>query len=233
MAGQSKEAQLGTNLQIPITKGKSFITVNTGDPNDPDEEARGDLTPAVFREALIQGMKVILNRGMSKITKEAYAGNEAEMAEAAMKKAMQTFNDMREDKIRFTGEKVKKAVSGEVMTEARNIARKYVKAALKADGKKLSAIPSKEITAAANEMIAENPEIIDEAKKVVAARNAMADGEGEKKIDLKKYASKIKEDPKKLAEIEKEKEERKAASSAAKAGKLALRPKARPEARAH
>ncbi|MBZ5616211.1 MAG: hypothetical protein LAO23_19560 [Acidobacteriia bacterium] len=220
-------------LQIPVTKGGGTITVNTA-----DIEQGGDLTADVFREALIQGLKVILNRGMSKITKEAYTNkdgvtDEVKMKADAMAKANQTFADMRENKIRFMGEKVKTKVAGEVMTEARRIAKGYVKEGLKAAGEKIAHYDAKEITKAANLMIAENPEIVEEAQKNVDARKAEAAGGG--KIELKKFASTLKANPKLVEKAEKEKKERKAASSATKAGKVAVRakPKAGASATAH
>jgi len=208
-------------LQIPITKGKGFLTINTD-----DVEKGGDMTAEVYREALIQGLKVILNRGMSKITKESFEneGGEEAMKAAAMKTAEKTLGAMRTNSIRFTGEKKASGkVAGEVMTEARRIARNYVKEGLKAEGEKIAHYPAKEITRAANEMIAENPEIVEEAKRIVEARKAETIGTG--KIDLKRFAKSINKDPKLVAAAEKEKAERKAASSATKAGKVAVRAK--------
>src|ERR1700732_2436847 len=223
-------AEISRELRIPITKGAGEIVVNLADP-----EQGGDLTAEVYREALIQGLKVILNRGMTKITKEAYTTkdgvlDEAKMHADAMKKAMETLGDMRTNEIRFTGEaKASKKVAGEVMTAARQIARNYIKAGLKADGKKISHIPAKEITRAANELIAENPEIVAEAQKLVDERKASAKEGG--KINLKKFTSSLVADPKKVAADEREKKEKKAKLSAAKAGKVTV--KAKPKAEAH
>lgn len=199
-------------LQIPITKaGKSaFIAVNTD-----GIEQGGDLTEEVYREAMIQGLKVILNRGMSKLTKEAFKGDEAKLAEAAMKKAEETFRDMRENKIRFTGSKPKKEITGEVMTEAMRLARNFVKQGLKDAGQKVSHFDAKEITRVAKELLAEQPEIVEQAKATVKARKEAA----EQGIDLKKFASKLAVNPKLVKKAEAEKAERKAASSAKKAGK--------------
>ena len=206
------------SLQIPITKaGKAaFITVNTD-----GVEQGGDLTEAVFREALVQGLKVILNRGMSKITKESFSGDTEKMNAAALKKAEQTFEDMKADKIRFTGSKPKKEITGEVMTEAMRLARNLVKQGLKDEGIKLAHVDAKEITKVAKELIAEQPGIIEQAKATVKARKEAA----EQGIDLKKFASTIKINPKKKAAADAEAAERKAASSAKKAGKVQVRAK--------
>jgi colicin import membrane protein len=209
------------SLQIPITKaGKTaFIEVNTADITE-----GGDMTEEVLREALVQGLKVLLNRGMSKITKESFAGDTEKMNAAAMKKAEQTFADMRENKIRFTGSKPKKEVTGEVMTEAMRLARNLVKQGLKDEGIKIAHVDAKEITKVAKELLAERTELIEQAKATVAARKSAA----EQGIDLKGFAKKVAVNPKKKAAAEAEAAEKKAASSAAKAGKVAVRAKAKP-----
>ena len=53
-------------LQIPITKGgkTAFVTVDTDD--------AAQLPDQMLKECLFQGLKSMLNRGMSKITKETY-----------------------------------------------------------------------------------------------------------------------------------------------------------------
>ena len=224
---------MGTKLQIPITKAKGFVEVDT----DSVEEG-GDLTAEVFREAMIQGLKVILNRGMTKVTKESFTNaagvyDEEAMKAAAMKIANKTFQAMRDNSIRFTGGKVKKEISGEVMTEAMRLARGFVKQFLKDSGKKISHVDPKEITKAAKALLGDNPELIEQAKATVAARKAAAaEGLGGKPIDASKFANMVPVDEKKKAKAEKEKAERQAASSAAKAGKTAKRAKPQAQAQA-
>lgn len=209
-------------LEIQITKGKGVIQVNTN-----GLEEGGDLTPEVYREAMIQGLKVILNRGMSKITKEGFtdnAGNldEEGMKAAAMAIAAKTFQDMKENAIRFTGGKVKKEVTGEVMTEAMRVARAYVKQFIKDSGRKVSHVDNKEITKAAKMLLGDNPELIEEAKATVEARKAAgAKGIKGKAINVAKLVDAVPVNEGKKAKIEKEAAERKAATSAAKAGKVA------------
>ena len=54
-----------TVVNVPITKGKTTMAVTLADiPED------------VYQEALLQGLKVLLNRGASKITKETYPNGE-------------------------------------------------------------------------------------------------------------------------------------------------------------
>lgn len=215
---------MGDKLQVPITKAGGFIEVDTDDVKD-----GGDLTAEVYREALMQGLKVILNRGMSKTTKESFTKNgvvdEAGMKAAAMKIAVDTFKKMRDNSIRFTGTKAKKEITGEVMTEAMRVARGYVKQFLKDEGKKISHVDPKEITKAAKALLEENPELVQEAKATVEARKSAKEvGIKGKAINVAAIAASVSVDPKKVAKAEAEKAERAAASSAAKAGKTAKRP---------
>ena len=222
---------MGTKLEIPITKAGAVITVDTDSVDD-----GGDLTPEVYREALVQGLKVILNRGMAKTTKESFTKggvvDEAGMKAAAMKIAEDTFKKMRDNSIRFTGTKAKKEITGEVMTEAMKVARGYVKQFLKDEGKKLSHVDAKEITKAAKALLEENPELVQEAKATVEARKAAATtGIKGKAINVKAIAESVPINEKKKAEAEKEAAAKKAATSAAKAGKVQKhKAKARPEA---
>lgn len=227
---------MGTKLQIPITKGKGYIEIDT----DSVEEG-GDLTPEVYREAMVQGLKVILNRGMTKVTKESFTNaqgvvDEEGMKAEAMKIAEKTFKSMRDNSIRFTGGgKVKKEISGEVMVEAMRVARGFVKQFLKDEGKKISHVDPKEITKAAKVLVGENPEIVEQAKATVEARKAAAaEGLSGKPIDAKKFAAMVPINETKKAKADAEKAERAAASSAKKAGRVAKRkPPTKPKAEVH
>ncbi len=146
------------NLQIPVTKSKGTVEIDTD--NLPD---------AVYKEALLQGLKVLVNRGMSKITKDTYTTPE-ELTAAAQAKAEENVIAIKEGNIKFSGgAKVKKA-SGAVMTEARRVARNLVKDAIKAAGMKVSHVEASEITKAANALIETDPTIIEMAKTNLEAR---------------------------------------------------------------
>lgn len=206
-------------IRVPITKGKGWVEVNTDDPSD-----GGDLPAGVFAEALLQGLKVIFNRGMTKITKEAYPV-EAEMKAAAMDKAAKTLEDVRAGKIRIMGAKADK-VSGAVMTEARRLARNLVKDEMKRQGIKVSYVEASEITKAANALLAAQPDLVEQAKAALAER--------EKKGEKIKAAIDVASIPissKKKAAADKKKAEAKEQLSAAKAGKTKKsKPAAQPNA---
>src|SRR6266403_4036371 len=95
-------------LSVPITKGKGSVTIDTE--TLPDE---------VYKEAMLLGLKELCNRGMSKLTKASFNGNEAALAEAAMAQAEKNVDAIAQGKIRFLGKKAKTGESAAVMTEAR------------------------------------------------------------------------------------------------------------------
>ena len=203
---------MGEVVQIVITKAKSFIPVDTG-----AIEEGGDLTTEVYKEALILGLKAILNRGTTKITKETYP-DEKEMRAAAMAQAEKIYKQMKTNDIRFVGAKKVKEVSGEVMTEAMSVARKHVRQFLKDQNIKVSHVKASEITKHAKALLVSYPQIIEDAKATVAARKQASS-------DMSAAFGQIEVDPALVAKAEAEKAERKAAGSAAKAGKVAFRAK--------
>lgn len=217
---------MATIFQVPISKGgkTAFIEVNSGSPDE-----GGDLSDEVMHEVILQGLKVVLNRGTTKITSETYP-DENERRAAAMKTAQVQYEMLKAGTIRFMGKRPKKEVTGEVMTEAMRQARALVRQGMKDAGIKVSHVKASEITKVAKELVADNPEILEKAKAVVAARKEQASTINIK-ADLKSLV-----DPKLVAKDEQEKAEKKAQLSAAKAGKVipqAVRQKAGPQATAH
>lgn len=201
-------------IKVPVTKGKSTLDVLIS-----------KLPDAVYREILVQGCKVVLNRGMTKITKETYT-NPEELKAAAMAQAEKTLQAMYDGKIRIMGAKADK-VSGAVMTEARRLARNLIKDQLKADGVKISYVEASEITKAANALIAADPNIIKTAEESLKAREAKAEGI---RSALKGIVSAVPQSEKKKAKAEAEKAKAKETLSKTQAGKVAV--KARPQANA-
>ncbi len=182
----------------------------------------------VYREVLMQGLKVIAERNMSKLTKEAYP-NETERKQAIHDRATENVTAMYEGKIKITGAaKVKKA-SGAVMTEAMRLARNLIKDAMKANKIKISTVKASEITKAAKAYIETNPGLIATAEANLKARE-----ETPMTLDIK---SLIKVDPELVAKDEAKKAKAKADKplSKAQAGKVAPRAtgaKPRPQANA-
>lgn len=181
----------------------------------------------VYREALMQGLKVIAERGMSKMTKEAYP-DETERKQAIHAKALENVQDMYDGKVKITGAaKVKKA-SGAVMTEAMRLARNLVKDAMKANKIKISTVKASEITKAAKMLLDQDPSILKTAEANLEQRAATP-----VKIDIKAL---IKADPELVAKDEAKKAEAKANKplSAKQAGKVAPRAKgSKPTAQAN
>jgi hypothetical protein len=172
----------------------------------------------VYREALMQGLKVIAERGMSKMTKEAYPVEDERKA-AIKAKAEANVEDMYAGKVKITGAKTVKKASGAVMTEAMRLARNLIKDAMKANKIKISTVKAPEITKAAKAYIETNPSIIATAEANLKARE-----ETPMTLDIK---SLIKVDPELVAKDEAKKAKAKADKplSKAQAGKVAPRAK--------
>jgi len=151
-------------IQVPVVKAKTTIEVDLS--KLPDE---------MYKRALAEGLKVMLNGGMTKITGKEIP-DEEKRQEAAMEVAEARLEQIYNNELRSgrgaTAGKSKE--SGEVMVEARAIAKKLVKEAIKRQGQRIGAYTGKEITAYANEYLAQ-PEsaadIIKQAKEAIALRN--------------------------------------------------------------
>ncbi len=158
-------------LQVPVSKGAkgSMIEIDT------------DALPMeVYAEAVLQGLKVLVNRGTSKITKasmpdDAVRQNEAMVAAEKQKAEMHKVDDDGKfiGKITLTGSKPKAKASGKVMTEARRLAREVVKDLMKKNGIKISHVKASEITTVANELIAQDPTFLEKAQANLDAREAI------------------------------------------------------------
>lgn len=192
-------------ISVPIVKGKGVVEFDTD-----------ALPEAVFAEAVLQGLKTLVNRGMSKITVKDL-GSAEEVQKEAMIVAQQNVAKINSGDIKFSGKtkaataKLDKAVG----TEALRIARERVRDALKAAGKKLYAVKASEITTAAKELIGLDPSIIAAAEAAIKARS-----EAPTSVDLSAIISAVKEDGAKIAKAEAKKAEEKASKplSAKQAG---------------
>lgn len=150
-----------TIIVVPVVKGKGTIEIDTS--MLPDE---------VYREALLQGLKVLANRGTSKVTKTTYPV-EAELKTKAMEVAEAQKQAMYEGKIKLTGgAKASGKVTGAVKTEAMRLARNLVKDELKRQKLKVSHYPASAITAYAKQVLENDPELIKMAEKNIADREA-------------------------------------------------------------
>ncbi len=213
----SDEAAPSTMISFALKNGAGEVEVDTA-----------QLPLDVYREALMQGLKAIAERAMSKITKEAYP-NEAERKAAIKAKAEANIADMYSGKTKITGKAAVKKASGAVMTEAMRLARNLVKDAMKANKIKISHVKASEITTAAKALLESDPSIVTTAEANLAAREATPI-----KINI---AALIHTDP----ELVKKDEAKKAKAAAEKplsakqAGKVAPRakPKPGPQATAH
>lgn len=194
-------------LSVPITKGKASMEIDTE-----------KLPDAVYAEALLQGLKVLANRGMSKITK-AELGDDETVKTEAMVKAAANVEDIMAGKIKFTGQKKAKGASGAAMTEARRLARNLVKDEMKRAGIKISHVEASEITKAANALLDADPALVEQAKANIEAREQVPVKD---MIDIK---SLIQESPELVAKANARKAKSKETLSAKQAGMVKAKAK--------
>ncbi len=147
---------------VAISKGGDNLTIT--------QEVLDALPDHVYKEIITQGLKTLLNRGMSKITKTTYPDDKPGLQKAAMEKAQANVADLQAGKIRVTGGKGKSKGKGAVMTEARRLAKIAVKDQMKAKSIKVSHVPASQITAAANYLIENDPTFLALAEENLAKR---------------------------------------------------------------
>lgn len=191
-----------TLVNVPVVKGKSTIAVDIN-----------SIPQAVWDEVVLQGLKVVLNRGMSKITTSTTKDAE-ELKSLAMQAAEKNLTEMYEGKTKITGQKKAKAASGAVMTEARRLAKAIVKDECKRAGLKVSHIPAKQITEAANQLLEARPDLIEQAKANLEQRTKLEE-DGLPGFNIKALVT---EDPKLKAKAEARAKVAKGQQSAKQAG---------------
>lgn len=194
-------------IKIPVPKAKGeFLEFETSELPDP-----------VYQEALIIGLKTLLGRGMTKITKEMYP-NEEELKAKALEKANSNLADMKAGKIRLMAAKASAKTGGKVMTEARRLAKQVIKDEMKRQGIKVSYVEASEITKAANAYLTTDAgkDLVEQAKVNIEASEAKAAATVDVLAGIV-GASMVSE--KKKAKVEAEKAKAKAQLSAAQAGK--------------
>lgn len=172
----------------------------------------------VFAAVLEAGLKAkIEGSGMSKLGPKYYDGKDDPKLKAdTQAKADENVQKLYKGEI-GTKKKAALKVSGKVKTAAMGLARDAVKAAIKAAGGKISHYKASEISAVAKDMIEADPSFIAQAEELLKAREAAP-----VKVDI---MAMIKADPELVAKAEKEKAEKAAILSAAKAGQTKKRAK--------
>jgi hypothetical protein len=198
-----------TVWRIPVTKAKQTLEVHSK-----------DLPDHVYQYALELGLKTLLNRGQTTITKASIPDEDQRQA-ASLAKAEETLEAMYAGKIRIVGGSKADKVPREVTTEAMRVARNVVKDELKKNNIKISHVEASEITKAAKALLAADPSYIENAKDEIErrARTKVA-------IDVKAL---VPVSQKRVA-AEKAKKAEKVLSQA-KAGQVATRGRPQPSAR--
>jgi len=189
------EGRPSTKFEIPIVKAKDVVIIESS-----------ALPDDVYNEALYLGLKALANRGQSDVTGSNFP-DEQERAEQAAAIATKTVADMYEGKVRKSSGSKSSVGKGELAQETNRLATIYVKAELKEAGLRVSLIKPAEIKKLAQEMIANDPTIKEEAKANIAKRKEKTKG---RKIDVAALKAKIKEDPDRVAKAKRKNEESRA-----------------------
>lgn|SRR5581483_6169726 len=216
MAAEQAQTAEKQVVNVPITKAKTTLAVQID-----------DIPADVWAEVILQGLKVLLNRGTSKVTKETYPKPE-EMQAKALEVANAQLEAVMTSKIKFTGGKKKSGATGAVMTEARRLAKALVKDELKRAGIKISHVEASEITKAANLYLesAHGAALIEKAKANLAEREKVSIGDT---IDVSKV---VQISPELVAKAE-AKRKKDGTLSAKQAGKVKSKAKGEAQATAH
>jgi hypothetical protein len=206
-------------VSIPIIKAGQSVDVDTDAITDNN----------VFGLIVMEGLKVLLNSRMAKVgSVTKLIGTELASAQtSAMNIAKENLNRiLTADAALFRGKaKAKSAESDidpKIRTEARRIARDMVRDLLRERGLKPSKYAAKDITIAADGLIAKDPSILDQAKANLANRAAPPKAIDVEALGLKEDPKKVKEAADKAAKAK----EKKTTLSAAQAGKTTKRRKA-------
>ena len=201
-------------LQVPITKA------GPGQYQEVDTDA---VPEPQFVHILQEGAKVIINGGGSKLTPYSKATTDEEretFRTAAVELAAKRYAQMLANELSTGRGRSAKTdgIPAAVVTEARRIARDLVKDTIKHNGGRVSHYKPSDITAAANDLLADEeqgPGFIAMARENLAAR---------KKSTITITLPSLKEDPKLVAKAEEKKILAKAATlSKVQAGKVAPR----------
>lgn len=198
-------------FKIPLKAGATF-EVKASDLNSFDEDT--------YAEILILGLKALLNRGMDKAVgpvKDLEGDKLAAAQAAAISNAQKNFTKLQSGDVKKTTAKSAKT-SGVVNTEAMRLARTIIKDAIKLSGQKVSYIEASTITAMAKTYLGQHPELIEQAKASIEARNAEVSKTGTGLEDLVK-AVPVSAKKKKAAEDAAAKKKAEAQLSAKQAGK--------------
>lgn len=136
------------------------------------------LTDEMYELVMAEGLKTILNSRMSKVgpvTKYAKEGKVDELTKAqdlALKIATDNLSKLLAGETKAKSKAAKSDLPREIITEARRIARDIVKNQIRAAGGKPSHYSAKDITAAADEFIKNDPSIVEDAKEALAKRTS-------------------------------------------------------------
>lgn len=210
---------------IPLKGGAGHVTLEDSDALPID----------MYRYIFQQGLETVVNSagGMAKLTTGITKLTETEQTTArakVRKQAQENVKALLDGSLKLKGSRGAVKVEGAVQTEALRIAKEMVKDHIRSNGQKIGAYKASEITAAAKEVIKDNPDIV---KKAIANLDERANGaKTTKGLDLKAlFGAKAESDEVKAkpkgANLKKAREEKaKVEGKGAAEGQVRVKPKA-------
>ena len=171
-------------FEVPIAKGgdKAFLQFDVSVLKDED-----------YALVMAEGLKAVANARMSKVgAVTKLTGKELEDANVmAMKIAAENLEKLVKGETKVRGKaKSTSDIPREVQTEARRQAREVVRNEIRRAGGKISQYAAKDITAAADQLIASDPSYVEKARAALEARANLTSA-----IDISAI---VKADPKKV-----------------------------------
>jgi hypothetical protein len=201
MATEAQEQEPVYTIEIPVAKaGRSFSLDLSKLPKE------------VYAEIVIKGAQSVMGRGMTEIKTQGLEGEELEKArEAAGEVAERNLQAMYDGKITLRAAKRVKT-KGKEKTRAMQKARAIVKAQIKAEGLRISDYSAKEISLCAEQVLEDNPDMIEEARAELEREAKETTEKGRIKFSLKDT---LKADPKRVKANEERKVKARAKTGAA------------------
>lgn len=198
---EAQEQEPTFTIEIPVAKAGRSFTLDLS-----------KLPKEVYAEIVIKGAQSVMGRGMTEIKTQGLEGDELEKArEAAAEVAERNLQAMYEGKITLRAAKRVK-VKGKEKTRAMQKARAIVKAQIKSEGLRISDYSAKEITLCAEQVLEDNPDLLEEARLELEREEKETKEKGRIKFSLKDT---LKADPKRVAANAERKARAKAKAGAA------------------
>ena len=155
-----------------------------------------------YGATIVKGLQELCKRGLNDVkTKDLDDEELAEKREEAIRIIDANIEQLYTTELTVRGIKRSK-VTGKEKTRAKQKAVRIVKAQIKAEGERISDYSNKEISTAAEQLLDEHPELVEEARAEIAAEEKALKEKGYIAVDGKgksKLVAGLRKDPKRVA----------------------------------